>query len=277
MLPVASWDLLHCRSALLTPHRRSFLQLLSSVSSRLSLSAESLSSSAGAREKERSAGPVLVPDQPHLQKCTGLQAWYGPMAAHYRNGGLPPWAAGGGGPGAVKAPLMSNDYNAGSGVTYPPTNSGPTQFGNVPPPSEQTKARYNPPPEVYSQGPSMVSTMPQSVYNAARQRCAPPLTAPGQYSPPMFPPPPEVYSQGPSMISMMPQHVYNAAQKRYAPPPTAPAQYSPPMSPPPVVQSPYSAVPAYKSPAKDPESASAQASGSHPAVYGWRFQCERPP
>jgi len=60
------------------------------------------------------------------------------MAAHYRNGGLPPWAAVG-----DLSPLP-NDYNANLGVTYLPTNNSnpkaqyenPTQFGvygNLPP------------------------------------------------------------------------------------------------------------------------------------------------
>ena len=38
------------------------------------------------------------------------------MAEHYRNGGLPPWVAGGG--GSVKAPLVQHDYGS-----YVPRNS----------------------------------------------------------------------------------------------------------------------------------------------------------
>ena len=135
------------------------------------------------------------------------------MAAHYRNGGLPPWEADGG--SAVR-------NNASSGVTYPPTNSdpkaqyeSPTQFGNVPPSSKQTKARYNPPPVLYNEQPNMSGGL-QNIYTELQ-----------------------------NTDSEVPQCVYNVPRKRYTPPPTAPGQYSSPMSPPPVMQSPDSTVLAF--------------------------------
>ena len=206
------------------------------------------------------------------------------MAAHYRNGGLPPWATGGG--GSVKAPLLSNDYNAGSGVTYPPMNSdpkaqceNPTQFGvygNVPPSNTQTTGPYSnttgytrasyhtaasvpptPPPQSFTPQPQPQTIGSHSQYTSTASY--EPYGAPGVHSPP-----PNAYNALPNA------NAYNPPPGPYAPPSTGPAQYSAPAPPSPGVQSPQSAVPAYESPTKGhgyPEP-----SGSHlPAYSGGTF------
>ena len=212
------------------------------------------------------------------------------MAAHYRNGGLPPWAAGGG--NSVKAPLLSNDYNAGSGVTYPPTNSdpkaqyeNPTQFGvygNLPPSNTQTTTPYSnvtgmtgytgasyhtatsipPTPPAHPMSPQPQTLGRHSQYTSTTSSYEP-YGAPNVYNPPQA-----VYSAPPNVYSAPPPNVYNAARDSYAPPQNAPGQYSAPTTPAPDMQSPHSAVPPYESPTKGPEYAyAAQPSGSHLPAY----------
>jgi len=181
----------------------------------------------------------------------GLQAWYGPMAAHYRNGGLPPWAAAGG--GGVKAPLLQNDYNANSGVSYPPTSNpkaqyeNPAQFGvygNVPPSNTQTTG-------VYSNATGMTGYTAASYHTANTVSSTPP--------PQSFSPQPQTiaHSQYTSTASSYepygaPQTMYNANPSQYRPPSSGPTPtpYGAQMSP--VPQSPYGAVPGYDSPTKGP-------------------------
>jgi len=83
------------------------------------------------------------------------------MAEHYCNGGLPPWAAGGG--GSVKPPLVKNDYNPYTGgpfkaplvqnnnISYHPTPSQP-QYGTPQRDSAFTRlnipARYDIPVQI---------------------------------------------------------------------------------------------------------------------------------
>jgi hypothetical protein len=65
-----------------------------------------------------------------LTELNAPQAWYGQMAAHYRNGGLPPWATAtvGVGDGSVKAQMLSN--NSPTQGWYPKAQyENPTQFG----------------------------------------------------------------------------------------------------------------------------------------------------
>jgi hypothetical protein len=137
------------------------------------------------------------------------------MAAHYANGGLPPWVAGGVSSG--KAPLPSNYYN----VTYPPNShpkagyqNSPTQFGvygNLPPVAythttgiaDYSAASYHVPPVmVTAPNPMSFPPNPQISPPALYTQISPPALysgpwAPGPVSPlpgPYGVPPPAVYS-----------------------------------------------------------------------------------
>ena len=57
------------------------------------------------------------------------QAWYGQMATHYREGGLPPWATAtvDVGDGSVKSPLVSPSQGA-----YPENPTQVDVYGNLP-------------------------------------------------------------------------------------------------------------------------------------------------
>jgi len=195
------------------------------------------------------------------------------MAAHYRNGGLPPWAMATDG---VKAPLQPNDYNANSGISYPPIaysnpkaqHENPTQFGvygNVPPSNTQTMG-------LYSNATGMAGYMGASYHTANTVSSTPP--------PQSSSPQPQAigHSQYMSMTSSYepygaPQTMYNPNPTPYAPPPTAPTPtlYRAHQSPAPGSQSPYSAVPTYvptyDSPSR-PMSVEANGSVAAPAYSG---------
>jgi len=184
------------------------------------------------------------------------------MAAHYRNGGLPPWAMVGN--GSVKAPLLPNDYNANSGVTYPPINysdpkaqyENPTQFGvygNLPPSHASNTQTTGP----YSNATGVTGYSAASYHTASNV----PPTPPPQ---PLSPPP--QHSQYTSTTGSFepygaPPNVYNA--NPYAPPAVPPTQLS--ASPPPGTPTPYGAVPAYGSPPKGPGYTEASGSSQVPA------------
>jgi hypothetical protein len=65
-----------------------------------------------------------------ISQLNDLQVWYGQMAGHYRNGGLPPWSTAtvGVGDGPVKAQMLSN--TSPSQGSYPKAQyENPTPFG----------------------------------------------------------------------------------------------------------------------------------------------------
>jgi hypothetical protein len=67
-----------------------------------------------------------------ISQLNALQAWYGQMAEHYRNGGLPPWSTAtadvGVGDGSVKAQMLPNNSPIQS--SYPKAQyEKPTPFG----------------------------------------------------------------------------------------------------------------------------------------------------
>ena len=78
------------------------------------------------------------------------------MAAHYRNGGLPPWVVAGG--GSVKAPIVQNSYSPYTGrpaaapsikhdySSYPST---PSQPQYVSPQRNSAFTPYEGPPQTY--------------------------------------------------------------------------------------------------------------------------------
>ena len=216
------------------------------------------------------------------------------MAAHYRNGGLPPWATPGVGvgDGSVKAPLLSNDYNANSGVTYPlttPQNSNPhaqhgygspTQFGvygNLPPSNTQSTGPYS-------------NATGVTGYTAASYHTA--NTLPSSPPPQSLSPQPQ-HSQYSSTTSPQPQHSqyssttgsfepYNARQSMYsattyAPPTVLPTQLGPPSSPTPGTPAPYGDAPAYDSPPAGSQYAAASGSAQAPAYSGGAFNANEYP
>jgi len=173
------------------------------------------------------------------------------MAAHYRNGGGPPWATAtvavsGFGDGSVKAPLHNN-YNATSGIAYPITHNAqnpgpqaqynnPSQFGvygNLPPSNTQPTGPYS-------------NAIGQTGYTAA--------TYPNANSVPLSPPPQPRHSHYSTTTA---PNVYNTT------PNAPPTQYGAPSAPAPGTPGPYDAAPTYDSTLKAPPHA--EASGSTPA------------
>ena len=214
------------------------------------------------------------------------------MAAHYRNGGLPPWAAPAGplGDGSVKAPLLPNDYNANSGVTYPPASNAynsynsSTQFGayaNQPPPhanNTHSTGLYS-----HATGATGATGYTGASYHTATNTVS---TLPHTQTPP-----PQSFSPRPQTIGAHSQYtsttsrasVYdpsNPSNPNHNPSPH-PTQYAPPApfvpthsgpTPPPHAPVPYGSAPAYQSPTSPKGPApysyadtSAGAGGSAPA------------
>jgi hypothetical protein len=182
------------------------------------------------------------------------------MAAHYRNGGLPPWATaavgvGGVGDGSVKTPLLPNDYNANSGVTYPHTqHENPSQFGvygNLPPSNTHSTTPYSNATGYTAATYHTANTIPQT---------PPPQSLSPQLRHSHYSTTAASYNAPPSVYNA-PPNVYNATP--YAPPAAAPTQYGAPSSPAPGTPAPYGDAPAYDSPPNDAQYG--QASGSAPA------------
>ena len=170
----------------------------------------SSSSTSSARRNERSASlHCVVPYQQANLNVVASQAWYGRMAEHYRNGGLPPWETGVG-DGSVKSPLVSPTQSA-----YPtPQYENPSQvsvYGNLPmtayenpmcvtgytTTSHHTTKSVPPTPVTQSLSPqpqhSQYSGTPFEPYNAptnvGHSVLSPPFTGtPAQFSPTSSPP-----------------------------------------------------------------------------------------
>ena len=206
------------------------------------------------------------------------------MAEHYRNGGLPPWATpavGGVGDGSVKAPLLSNDYNANSGVTYPlttPQNSDPrAQYGN---PSQFGVYGNLPPSNAQSTGPYS-NTTGVTGYTAASYHTANTISS--------TPPPPSLSPQprhsqystitGSYEPHNAPSNVYNATPYAtpYAPPAALPPQFGPPSSPAPGTPAPYGDAPAYDAPPNVPQYVEASGSAQAPAYSGGPYNANEYP
>jgi len=201
------------------------------------------------------------------------------MAAHYRNGGLPPWAATTPGD-PVKAPLLHNDYNANTGVTYPAThntqNSGPHEnpsqfgvYGNLPPSNTQSTAPYSnatgqtgfTAASYHTAGSVPQSPPPQSLSPHLRHSHYSTTTASFEpYNAPLNP------SGSPGLYTPAP----------YAPPAGAPTQYSAPSSPSPApgTPAPYGAAPAYDAPSPHTE---AGGSGPAPSYSGGPYGANQYP
>ena len=81
------------------------------------------------------------------------------MAEHYRNGGLPPWAAGGG--GSVKPPLAMNDYNSYTGG---PVKAPLVHNGNNPYPPTPSQPQYDTPQRYSAFTPYEVPAQPYKGY-----------------------------------------------------------------------------------------------------------------
>ena len=203
------------------------------------------------------------------------------MAEHYRNGGLPPWVAVGAvgavGDGSVKAPLLPNDYNANSGVTYPlttPQNSDPrAQYGS---PSQFGVYGNLPPANTQSTGPYSNATGVTG-YTAASYHTANTVSST---------PPPQSLSPQPrhSQYSTMtgsyephnaPPNVYNATP--YAPSAAIPSQFGPPSSPAPGTPAPYGDAPAYDSPPNGPQYTEASSSAQVPAYTAGPYNANEYP
>ena len=147
----------HCRSALLTPHRRLFLlarQLLSSVSLHLPLSSV-LWTSSYAGETERSAR--VRPRSASLRRKCDVQG----NAQSPDVYALPPPLPAGGGP----------------------EMSGSSGAPNV---SRARQGLYSARQGVYSETPNTYSGVAQSMYDAIRNINPPPPTGPGGYSSPPY-------------------------------------------------------------------------------------------
>ena len=203
------------------------------------------------------------------------------MAAHYRNGGPPPWATPGVvvGDGSVKAPLLPNDYNGNSGVTYPlttPQNSNPhTQYGYGNPTQFGVYGNL-PPSNAQSTGPYSNATSVTG-YTAASYHTA--NTLPSSPPPQPLSPQPR-HSQYSTTTSAFepynaPQSVYSAAP--YAPPTALPTQFGPPLSPAPGTPAPYGDAPAYDSPTTGPQYAAASGSAQAPAYSGGPYNVSEYP
>jgi hypothetical protein len=190
------------------------------------------------------------------------------MAAHYANGGLPPWVAAG---TSGKAPLPPNDYNANTGVTYPPDSypkagyqNSPSQFGvygNLPPAvnthttgvTDYSAATYHtatpvpqsPPPTTFS--PIAHTIERSSVYSSS-------TPAPNPMSPPSNPQfaPPTQYSapSSPAPVSPVPYGV---------PPPIV---YSATPPPPAVAGGSHDPIPTYSG---------VYGAGQYPTEKGWEY------
>ena len=203
------------------------------------------------------------------------------MAAHYRNGGLPPWATPGVGvvgDGSVKSPLLPHDYNANSGVTYPlttPQNSNPhtpygnpTQFGvygNLPPSNTQSTTPYSNATGVTGYTAATYHTANNTLPTSPPPQSLSPQPRHSQYS----------TTTGFSEPYNAPQNMYNAAP--YAAPTALPTQFGPPSSPAPGTPAPYGDAPAYDSPASGPQYAAASGSAQAPAYSGGAYNANEYP
>jgi len=192
------------------------------------------------------------------------------MAAHYRNGGLPPWATAtvvvnGIGDGSVKAPLHNN-YNTSSGMTYPIThntqNPGPqAQYNN---PSQFGMYGNLPPSNTQSTGPYSSATG-QTGYMATTYH-----TANGV---PLSPPPQSLSPQPrhSHYSTTMASNVYNAT------PNAPPTQDGAPSAPAPGTPAPFDTAPAYDSTPKEPPHAGAGGSTPAPSYSGAPYDANEYP
>ena len=198
------------------------------------------------------------------------------MAEHYRNGGLPPGVS----DGSIKAPLLPNDYNAHSGMTYPPSQHDNSShqfgvYGGLPPSATLSTNPYSNSTGVTAATYHTANTIP----NTSPPQSLSPQPRFSQYSTTTssfepYNPPPTMHHTNPYAAPAVPPTHYGTPSPpstQYGAPSRPPTQYGAPSSPTPSTPAPYGDAPAYDAPPRTSQYAQASGSSSAPAYSGGAY------